>query len=71
LITFIIDSVSQLIYVEDEAIYDVVLCLKYLIEIEEESHILIEKLNLISEADIFRKIVDLIFTKEKSSHGLL
>jgi hypothetical protein len=71
LIAFIINSISQLIYVDDEAISDVVSCLKYLTKIEEESHILIEKLNLIAEAEIIGKIVDLIFTKEKFCHQLL
>jgi hypothetical protein len=71
LISFIVDAISQIIYTEDEAVFDAWMSLKHLVKIEEESHILMEKLNLIAESSIIGKIVDLIFTKEDVCHQLL
>jgi hypothetical protein len=71
LIAFLIDSLSLILYTEDEAVYDAWIALQCLVEVEEESHILMEILNLIEEVAIIEKIVDLIFTKEDTCHPLL
>lgn len=71
-ISFAIDAITTTIYTDDdEAVYDVWVALKALIRVEEEPHILYEKLNLVANSQMIGKIVDLIFTNNKCLHPLL